>query len=106
MKKVLSCILSFLPLVLIAFVIIAYIVAAMVIGEGIMTTPEIIAVICLLLIAVVAVLLTFVLMIIYIVKACKNPALSTGMKVLWVFVLYSFNVLVFPVFWFIYIRKE
>ncbi len=106
MKKVLSCILSFLPLLLIAFVIIAYIVAVLVIGEGIMTTPEIIAMICLLAVAVVAVILTFVLMIWYMIKACKNPDLSTGMKVLWCALLYCFNLLIYPVFWFMYIRKE
>lgn len=106
MKKVLSCILSFMPLLLIAFVVIAFMVASIFIGEGNMSTPENIAMICLMLVAVVAVILTFVLMIVYIVKAFKNPDLSTGMKVLWCALLYFFNLLIYPVFWFMYIRKE
>ena len=106
MKKALSCILSFLPLLLIAFSLILLLVFGIIFGEGTLTAIQTIIMILLLAMELIGVLLALTLIVIYIVKACKNPDISTGMKVAWCFIIYSFNIFVFPVYWFIYIRKE
>ena len=77
-----------------------------IVGEGTMTAGETIFMLGLVLFTLIAVILTFVLMIWYMIKACKNPELTTGMKVLWCVLLYCFNLVAFPVYWILYIRKE
>lgn len=106
MNKVLSCILSFLPAVLIFSSLLAFFACYMIFGEGTMTAFETILAFLIIGVEFIGVILTFVIMIWYIVKVFKNPELSTGMKILWCFLLYSFNLFIYPVFWFIYIRNE
>lgn len=106
MKKALSCILSFLPLVMIAGTFIVLFIAILVFGEGTMSTGEIILMIGLILFELLGVALTFFMMIWYMIKTFKNPGFTTGMKVLWCILLYCFNLFVFPVYWFLYVRKE
>lgn len=107
MNKVLSCILSFMPAVLVFGALLMFFVFYLIAGdESTMTAAETIIAFLILGIEFIGVILTFVLMVWYMVKACKNPYLSTGMKVLWCFLLYFFNLFIYPVFWFIYIRKE
>lgn len=106
MNKVLSCVLSFLPLVLFILSMVGLIVFAIVAGEGTMSVGGTIALIALFIFELITVVLTFGIMIWYMIKACKNPELSTGMKVLWCALLYCFNMIAFPVFWFMYIKNE
>lgn len=105
MKKAMSCLLSFLPgiTLLISFI---SVFAITIMGADTMSTGETVLALLMVLIAFVAVILTYGVMIFYIVKACKNPALSGGMKALWIALLYCLNVFVFPVFWFMYIKNE
>ena len=105
-KKALSCILSFLPVVMIASTLIVFLIAFLIFGEGTMSTGEIILMIGLLLFELLGVALTFFMMIWYMIKTFKNPAFSTGTKVLWCILLYCFNMFVFPVYWFLYVRKD
>lgn len=106
MKKVLSCILSFLPLVMMALTFLVFFIAILIFGEGTMSSGESVLMIGLILFELIGVALTYVIMIWYMIKTCKNPGFTTGTKVLWCLLLYFFNLFVFPVYWFLYIRKE
>ncbi len=105
MKKILSCLLSFLPgiLLLVSFITVFFFTLF---GNDPMTTFETLLALLMVGLAFLAVILTYGVMIYYIVKACKNPQLSGGMKALWVALLYCLNVFVFPVFWFMYLKNE
>jgi len=105
MKKVLSCILSFLPGITFIIAAIAGLYMSF-FASGPMSTGETIFALLMVGFAFVAVILTYGVMIYYIVKTCKNPQLSGGMKILWVALLYCLNVLVFPIFWFMYLKNE
>ncbi len=103
MKKSMSCILSFVPLVtLVLAVIVMCLLFFVEEGSALMMIIGLIGA----LIALATSTTGVVLMVIYMIKACKNPALSTGMKVLWCALLYCFNIFVFPIYWFMYIGKE
>lgn len=106
MKKGLSCILSFLPLVMIVLTFVVLFAMLIIFGEGTMTTGQTILMIGLLIFELIGVILTFVVMIWYMIKTYKNPEFTTGMKILWFALLYCFNLFVFPVYWFMYVRKE
>ena len=106
MKKVVSCILSFLPLVMIFLTMVVFFLSYFIVGEGTMTAGETIFMLGLVLFTLIGVVLTFVMMVWYMIKACKNPEFSTGIKVLWCVLLYCFNLVAFPVYWILYIRKE
>ncbi len=106
MKKGLSCILSFLPLVMIVLTFVVLFAMLMIFGEGTMTTGQTILMIGLLIFELIGVILTFVMMIWYMIKTYKNPEFTTGMKILWFALLYCFNLFAFPVYWFMYVRKE
>lgn len=106
MKKGLSCILSFLPLVMIVLTFVVLFAMLIIFGEGTMTTGQTILMIGLLIFELIGVILTFVVMIWYMIKTYKNPEFTTGMKILWFVLLYCFNLFVFPVYWFMYVRKE
>ena len=106
MKKALSCMLSFLPLVLIALSLILLLIFGIIFGEGTLTVIQTIFMFFLVAMELIGVLLGLTLIVVYIIKACKNPNISTGMKVAWCFIIYSFNIFAFPIYWFLYIRKE
>lgn len=42
----------------------------------------------------------------FIYMAIKNKQLDNNMKIVWCVLLYLLNIFVFPVFWFMVIRKE
>lgn len=106
MKKVLSCILSILPIVMIAITFIVALVFLMIVGEGTLTTGQTIFMICLFAFELIGIALTFFMMVWYMIKTCRNPEFSTGMKVLWCALLYCVNLIAFPIYWFLYVRKE
>ena len=51
-------------------------------------------------------LITLIDTIWFIVYTCKQPQWPTEKKVIWGIVLYSFNFLVFPIFWWLYVRVD
>ncbi len=106
MKKGLSCVLSFLPLIIIVLTFVVLFGALMIFGEGAMSTGQTIFMIGLILFELIGVILTYVVMIMYMIKTCKNPEFTTGMKILWCVLLYCFNIFIFPVYWFMFLRKE
>ena len=106
MKKGLSGVLSFLPLVIIVLTFVVLLVMLFIFGEGIMSTGEMIFAFGLILFELIGVILTYVVMIMYMIKTCKSPEFTTGMKILWCVLLYCFNIFVFPVYWFMYLRTE
>lgn len=105
MKKAMSCLLSFLPLIFLIISMIGIIKLAAVESQtlyGAEALGAMFYVFC----AFVAVVLCYGVMIWYIIKTCKNPEFTTGTKVGWGVALYFLNVFVFPVYWFMYISKE
>jgi len=107
MKKVLTCILSIIPLIATVIMTMAMVFLGIASEEGLLYgSSEDIAVLLLFLFMILYLIAMFGIMIYFIVISCKNPMLSTGMKVLWCFLHYQFNVFAFPVYWFLYIRKE
>lgn len=105
MKKVLSCILSFLPgiLLLISLMSVIYIALHM---EGEIRGEEMALAISMIVTSFLAVIACFGVMIFYAVKVYRNPHMSSGTKVVWYICLYFFNVFAFPVYWFMHVQKE
>lgn len=56
--------------------------------------------------AVVTVIAVYGVMIWQIVGVIKNKNVETFQKVVWCLFLYFLNVFVFPVYWFVFLRKE
>lgn len=107
MKKVITCILSFIPLVFTVLMTIAMVSFGIALDQGAFYgTMEDVVVIGLFIFIILYLIAVFGIMIYFIVITCKNPNLSTGMKVLWCFLHYQFNAFAFPVYWFIYILRE
>ncbi len=110
MKKALSCILSFLPTIIIFLGMIVLILITGLENSGYtIGTALTVLRILMLFVAMSGFVLGFVLMIVYIVKTFKNPNLSTGMKVLWCLLLFYLSVFfygILPVYWFVCIRHE
>ena len=73
---------------------------------GIITENEKGLAICVFLIAIIAVIVIFGVMIWLIVKTIKNKEFTTAKKVVWCICLYYLNIFAFPVYWFMHIRKE
>ncbi len=107
MKKVFTFILSIIPLIATVIYTVALVIFGIASEEGmIYGSAEDIVVLLMLGFTLLFVAALFGVMIYFIVHACRNPQLATGMKVCWCFLHYQFNVFVFPVYWFIYLRKE
>ena len=107
MKKAITCILSFLPMIATVLYVVAIIAMSIISEEFYLTdSVETILVLLMLVFSLAFIVAVFGVMIYFIVHACKSPNLETGMKVLWVFLLYQFNLFALPVYWFIYMRRE
>lgn len=106
MKKVLSCLLSFLPLILTMVPLVIMMILVAIYGDKQLHGAEAVLAFSLLGAVVIGVILTFVLMVWYMIKTWKDFYLSTGMKILWTALLYCCNIFVFPVYWFVCIRHE
>lgn len=57
-------------------------------------------------IAFIALILTYVVMVMLIVKACQNPHFTENKKIVWGLILFLLNMFVYPIFWYKYIYKE
>lgn len=108
MKKVLSCLLSFLPgvsLFLALILMLIFSINATFTNTAVdMNVSSFIFIFLMMGLCIFSVIITFTVMVLYIIRAVKLPQLSSGMKLLWVFLLYYFNVFSYPVFWFLYIK--
>ena len=72
------------------------------ISEGVVLPMMLLLIIACLLLVV----STWGVMIWLIVKTIKSPSLEVGLKIVWCFLLYLFNVIAYPIYWFAYIRNE
>ena len=101
MKKTLTGIMAFAPLVLLVLTFVipfAMIAAGDDLGMGLGIFSMIVPVLC--------VLLTFVDIIWFIVIACRKSHWDTTQKVIWGIVLYCLNIVAFPFFWWLAILKD
>lgn len=106
MNKVLSCVLCFLPGVLFAIALVLMGICSMETGGTMDGSVGAIFIILMLLTAFLSVIAVYGVMIWLIIKTFKNSNITTGVKVVWTILLYSFNMLVFSIYWFVYIRNE
>ena len=107
MKKVFTCILSILPMIAMFLYTVGLVALGIASEEGLVYgSTEDVFVLLMFVLTIFLLIVVFGVMIYFIIHACRNPQLVTGMKVCWCFLLYQFNVFVFPVYWFIYLRKE
>ena len=106
MKKALSFILCILPFILFFATCIPALYFSIVEEMGIITETEKGFAIFVFLIAILAVIVIYGVMIWLIVKTIKNKDFTTAKKVVWCICLYYLNIFVFPVYWFMYIRME
>lgn len=108
MKKVLSCILSFVPLVMYVALILLTIPVAIFAGAEVQGT-EIVVLVAVIFVVVLSILFTvstFGVMIYFIVLTVRSQNLDSSMKIMWCVLLYFLNVYFFPVYWFVYIRRD
>ncbi len=105
MKKTLTCIAAFTPIV---GVVLGFVL--MIIGMFLTETPSesmgLVLSIAAFVMVLIGVIMCWVDIIWFIILAVKNPQLESTMKLVWGILLYMFNIFVFPVYWFMYIRKE
>ena len=107
MKKVLTCILCLLPFILFFGIIIPLFGISIAQELGTITEEAAESIAFILCIgAIVAVIAVYGVMIWLIVKTIRKKEFDTGVKVVWCICLYWFNIFAFPVYWFMYLRKE
>lgn len=106
MKKALSCILSFMPFFLTMIPLVIMMILVAIYGDKQLHGAEAVLAFSLLGAVIIGVVLTFVLMVWYMIRTWKDFYLSTGMKILWTALLYCCNIFVYPVFWFMYISRD
>lgn len=109
MKKNLNCILAFAPLVCVIAGIVLVMISGIVggiVGEGaVLVICSILSILGFILVFA-GVIADLVVMVYYGVLVCKRKDLEVGMKVLWCVLLYFFNILIFPICYFVVLRKE
>ena len=103
MKKTLSCILSFLPLILIIFYFLIMIINSPVMASSQTDSPVFIFLGVIFMLQLIS---TYAVMFWIIYKACTNPKLTGEHKAVWVVLLFFFHIIANPVYWFIYMRNE
>ncbi len=107
MKKGLSCLLCWLPLVLFCCSYIPLIIVSIMGEMGIVEDSTLgLLMIFILFGVILSVVAVYGVMIWLIIKTVKNATLDTAAKVLWSIGLYALNMLIFPIYWFVLIRKE
>lgn len=99
--------LCWLPLVMMFLIFVPWIIVSISMNTGVLAesaaVPILIFLLVLILIWVVSV---WAVMIWLIVRTVKNPNIDIVWKVVWVFALYLLNVVAFPVYWFVVMKKE
>ncbi len=99
MNKVVTGILAIVPSIL--FVI--YMINLMMVDWN-DARPDNMGIVCVLFAAIG--ILALIDTVLFIVYDCKQTHWSIEKRVAWGIALYSFNIFVFPVFWWLYMRKE
>ena len=107
MKKTVSGVLCFLPLVLFAFTMISYFLVTSCV-DGSQEFEGVLAVFAILVLVVelLMVILTYGVMIWLMIVSCKRTDFTTGNKIVWCIKLYFLHMFIFPVYWFRYMRKD
>lgn len=106
MNKALSCILCFLPGVLFTIALVMIGMCSIATGGTMAGSVSAIFIILMMLASLLSVIAVYAVMIWLMIKTFKNPNITGGVKVVWTIMLYALNMLVFPIYWFVYIRRE
>lgn len=108
MKKNLNCILAFAPLVCVIAGIVLVMISGIVggiVGEGaVLVICSILSILGFILVFA-GVIATLVVMVYFGILVCKRKDIEVSMKVLWCVMLYFLNILIFPVCYFVVLRK-
>jgi len=105
MKKVITLIISVIPMILMMLTFIFMFVFACVTSNP-MTTFDMIMANIMILFAFFMGVFIWGDMIFFMVLACKNPSLHAAYKAMWCALFYCLNIWAFHVYWFLYIRTE
>lgn len=105
MKKVLSCIMSIVPMIFV-FAGTMIISIASFVGNNVDIDTGLVMMIIGFVLMVLYLLLCWVDIAWFMYMMVKNPKIDSQMKIIWGILLVVLNIYTFPVYWFIYIRKE
>lgn len=101
MKKVLTGLLAFLPIVLLGISLVMIFAIMFMFGaEETISGSEMLFPLIAFVITCLTVILTYAAIITFIIMVFMDDSLSIGWKIGWSCLLYFFNVFVFPIFWF------
>ncbi len=110
MKKFLSCLNSFLPIILTIIGLAMFIPPIIAMEATDMPANDMLVALILcfvgLLFVAVAAILALAYTVVYTVKACKNETFTSAKKAIWVVLFWCVGPVVFPIFWFVVVRKE
>lgn len=107
MSKKLSAFLCWLPFVMMFLVLVPWMVVSIMMNTGVIAESTAVPILIIIMLFIfVWVASVWGVMIWLIIRTVKNPSFDLGMKVAWGFGLYMFNVIAFPIYWFVVIRKE
>ena len=107
MNKTVTGILAYTPVITYfsSLVLIMYTIIMEESGTGYSDVSELVALVGLTVVFV-CVIVTYVDIVMFIIKAGENRNLSTGKKTLWGVLMYFFNIFIFPVYWHLHILRE
>ena len=106
MSKKLAAFLCWLPFVMMFLVFVPWIAVSIMMNTGVIAESTAIPILLIIMLFIfVWVASVWGVMIWLIIRTVKNPIMSTGVKVAWGFGLYMLNVIAFPIYWFVVIRK-
>ena len=108
MNKILSCCLCVLPVLLYIVIVVPTVIIDIGLELGTIEGSEMILALLIILMvgAFIFVFATYGVMIWLIAKTVERDDMQLPIKAVWCGCLYYLNIFVFPVYWFIYIRKE
>lgn len=107
MSKKLTAFLCWLPFVMMFLVLVPWMVTSIMMNAGVIAESTAIPILIIIMLFIfVWVASVWGVMIWLIVRTVKNSSMDTGVKVAWCFGLYMLNVIMYPIYWFVVIRKE
>ncbi len=104
MKKVLSCIFSFLPLVFVLTAGALKLTFSYI--DIIYEDSAVYKTAIMILLLVIAGITALVDTIVFVVKAMKNKRIESDMRVIWAACIVLFGMFAYPVYWIVYLRTE
>ncbi len=107
MSKKLSAFLCWLPFVMMFLVLGPWMVVSIMMSAGVIAESTAVPILIIIMLFIFLwVASVWGVMIWLIVRTAKKPGFDLGMKVAWCVGLYMFNVIAFPIYWFVVMRKE